>query len=106
MLPGNEESRRIRKPTPFPANTCSRAGLPKPQKDTVMEEAMQVPLPEPTAQMANSGDSTPEVTAGLEEMTQVLVEPTASSANPKFHIFYISIEPRSFSTRSTPITKS
>ncbi|KIY01070.1 uncharacterized protein Z520_03736 [Fonsecaea multimorphosa CBS 102226] len=55
----------------------------------VLEQAVGVPLPEPDAMELDSSTNTPEVTAQLEEITQVLVEPARGS------------QPFSFSTSIT-----
>ncbi|KIW66984.1 hypothetical protein PV04_06262 [Phialophora macrospora] len=45
----------------------------------VLEQAIEVPLPEPEPMELDSSKNTPEPTAQLEEITQVLVEPATSS---------------------------
>lgn len=59
-------------PTPAPMDAASEEPL-------VLEQAIEVPLPEPDPMELDSSNSTPEATAQLEEITQVLVEPTTGS---------------------------
>jgi hypothetical protein len=49
------------------------------EEPLVLEQALEVPLPEPEPMELDSSNSTPEPTAQLEEITQVLVEPAAGS---------------------------
>jgi hypothetical protein len=60
-----------------------------PESPLVLEQAIEVPLPEPEPMELDSSNNTPEPTAQLEEITQVLVEPATGS------------KPFAFSTSST-----
>ena len=53
-------------------------------EDFVMEEALHAPLPSPKARELDSMDCTPEQTAVLEEMTQVIVETVKDNEHFKY----------------------
>ncbi len=53
-------------------------------EEPIMEEAVQIPLPSPKARELDSKGSTPEPTALLEEMTQVIVEPMKENEQFRF----------------------
>ncbi|KIW32287.1 uncharacterized protein PV07_03845 [Cladophialophora immunda] len=59
------------------------------EEPLVLEEAIEVPLPDPDPMELDSSTTTPDATAQLEEITQVLVEPATGS------------QPFSFSTSIT-----
>ncbi|ETI22547.1 hypothetical protein G647_06623 [Cladophialophora carrionii CBS 160.54] len=67
-----ETARLPPEPTPELANRTLESPL-------VLEQAMEVPLPEPEPMELDSSNITPEPTAQLEEITQVLVEPATGS---------------------------
>ncbi|ETN46756.1 uncharacterized protein HMPREF1541_00945 [Cyphellophora europaea CBS 101466] len=60
---------------PTPAQADAQQTVASEPEMSVVEEAVQVPLPSPTDQEFASGNPSPEPTAVLEDMTQVMVEP-------------------------------
>ena len=75
-----EEDQKFRQLPPIPtAETLADA-----QNGSIMEEAVQIPLPSPKPTEVGSKETTPEPTALLEEMTQVLVEPAGESEHFKY----------------------
>ncbi len=79
----DEETYRL-PPDPIPDH-LSRIS----EEPLLLEEAVEVPLPEPQPMELDSREVTPEPTAQLEEITQVIVEPGTTS------------KPFSFSTSTT-----
>ncbi|KAL2403970.1 hypothetical protein ABEF95_000841 [Exophiala dermatitidis] len=61
-------------PDPTPDALSAAPELPSP-----LQEAIEVPLPEPQPMELDARDETPEPTAQLEEITQVIVEPGTAS---------------------------
>lgn len=75
--PSSTEETAALPPSPTP-EALSRAS----QEPSYIEEALEIPLPEPQPMELDSNNTTPEATAQLEEITQVLVEP--GTANKPF----------------------
>lgn len=73
-------------PEPMPERLSGSGALGEP---SILEEALEIPLPEPLPMELDARDETPERTAQLEDITQVLVEPGTVS------------KPFSFSTSTT-----
>ncbi|KAL2406177.1 hypothetical protein ABEF93_004027 [Exophiala dermatitidis] len=61
-------------PDPTPDTLSAAPELPSP-----LQEAIEIPLPEPQPMELDARDETPEPTAQLEEITQVIVEPGTAS---------------------------
>ena len=75
-----EEDKKFNQLPPDPSPEV----LAKAADQPVVAEAVDVPLPSPKAKELDSGDTTPEPTALLEEMTQVIVEPVKDNEQFKF----------------------
>jgi len=63
----------------LPPDPCPEVLSGDLEEPTFVQEALGIPLPEPQPMELDSNNTTPEATAQLEEITQVLVEPGTTS---------------------------
>ena len=73
-----DEKAKTLPPVPAPKEVARAA------EQASIEEAISIPLPGTSAEQTDSRDNTPEATAVLEELTQMLVEPAPSQSNQHF----------------------
>ncbi|KIW95613.1 uncharacterized protein Z519_04198 [Cladophialophora bantiana CBS 173.52] len=83
------ESTHESEPAKLPPNPTPESTAKASEEPMVLKQAIEVPLPEPEPMELDSSRTTPEPTAQLEEITQVLVEPATG------------LQPFSFSTSTT-----
>ncbi|KAJ9606632.1 hypothetical protein H2200_008640 [Cladophialophora chaetospira] len=70
---------RQHEPAVLPPEPIRELGSRPSESPLVLKQAIEVPLPEPEPMELDSTESTPEATAQLEEITQVLVAPATGS---------------------------
>ena len=75
-----EEDKRFNQLPPEPSPEV----LVKPTEEPLVQEAVHVPLPAPEAKELDSKENTPEPTALLEDITQVIIEPTKDNEQFRF----------------------
>ncbi|EXJ66753.1 uncharacterized protein A1O5_09948 [Cladophialophora psammophila CBS 110553] len=83
------ESTEESEPAKLPPDPTLESMAKASEEPMVLEQAIELPLPEPEPMELDSSRTTPEPTAQLEEITQVLVEPSTG------------LQPFSFSTSTT-----